>query len=53
MTRSDLLPTQNRLDVIQRIEFDEALEPSDPRNVDTSIARGEDTLKLLAEKSDC
>ncbi len=42
-------PPKNRLEVIQKIEFDEALEPSDPRNVDTSIARGENTLKLLAE----
>ena len=39
----------NRFEVLQRIEFDEALEPSDARYVDTSVARGsENTLKRLA-----
>ncbi len=44
-------PPKNRFEVLQRIEFEEALEPSDPRNVDTSAARGsENTIGTLAAK---
>jgi hypothetical protein len=41
----------NILDVLQTIEFEEALEPDDPRRVDTREARGSQrTLDRLARK---
>lgn len=44
-------PPNDILEVLQRIEFEEALEPDDPRRVDTRAARGsEQTLKRLARK---
>ena len=44
-------PPKNRFEVLQRIEFEEALEPTDARYVDTGAARGSvDTLKRLAAK---
>ncbi len=44
-------PPKNRFEVLQRIEFEEALEPTDPRYVNTSAARGSvNTLKRLAAK---
>ena len=44
-------PPKNRFEVLQRIEFEEALEPADPRYVETSAARGSvNTLKRLAAK---
>ena len=44
-------PPTNRFEVLQRIEFEEALEPTDARYVDTSAARGSvNTLKRLAAK---
>jgi len=47
----DYQPPRDILEVLQRIEFEEALEPDDPRRVDTSEARGsQKTLGRLARK---
>jgi hypothetical protein len=44
-------PPRDILEVIQAIEFEEALEPGDPRRVDTREARGsQKTLDRLARK---
>ena len=44
-------PPADILEVLQKIEYEEALEPDDPRRVDTQAARGsEQTLKRLARK---
>ena len=44
-------PPSDILEVLQRIEFEEALEPDDPRRVDTREARGsQKTLDRLARK---
>ena len=44
-------PPKNRFEVLRRIEFEEALEPTDPRYVETGTARGSvNTLKRLAAK---
>ena len=48
---SDYQPPRDILEVLQTIEFEEALEPSDPRRVDTREARGsQKTLDRLARK---
>ena len=39
----DYQPPRDILEVLQRIEFEEALEPTDPRRVDTREARGSQT----------
>jgi hypothetical protein len=47
----DYQPPRDILEVLQRIEFEEALEPTDPRRVDTREARGsQKTLGWLARK---
>ena len=47
----DYQPPRDILEVLQRIEFEEALEPTDPRRVDTREARGsQKTLDRLARK---
>ena len=47
----DYQPPRDILEVLQRIKFEEALEPTDPRRVDTSEARGsQKTLGRLARK---
>ena len=47
----DYHPPADILEVLQRIEFEEALEPDDPRRVDTREARGsQQTLGRLARK---
>lgn len=47
----DYQPPRDILEVLQRIEFEEALEPNDPRRVDTREARGsQKTLGRLARK---
>jgi hypothetical protein len=47
----DYQPPNDILDVLQAIEFEEALEPTDPRRIDTRAARGsERTLDRLARK---
>ncbi len=44
-------PPSNRFQVLQRIDFEEALAPNDPRNVETAIARGSEAmLERLAAK---
>ncbi len=44
-------PPSNRFEVLRNIEFEEALEPDDPRNVDTAAARGNEVmLQGLAAK---
>ena len=44
-------PPTNRFEVLQRIELEEALTPNDPRNVDTTVARGNEVmLQGLAAK---
>jgi hypothetical protein len=48
---SDYRPPGDILEVLQTIEFEEALEPNDPRRVDTREARGsQKTLDRLARK---
>ncbi len=47
----DYQPPRDILEVLQKIEFEEALEPNDPRRVDTREARGsQKTLDRLARK---
>jgi hypothetical protein len=47
----DYKPPTDILEVLQKIEFEEALEPDDPRRVDTREARGSgQTLDRLARK---
>jgi hypothetical protein len=47
----DYQPPNDILDVLQAIEFEEALGPNDPRRIDTRAARGsERTLDRLARK---
>lgn len=47
----DYQPPSDILEVLQKIEFEEALEPTDPRRVDTREARGSQrTLDRLARK---
>ena len=44
-------PPSDILEVLQTIEFEQALEPDDPRRVDTREARGsQKTLDRLARK---
>ncbi|WP_374244040.1 hypothetical protein [Zoogloea sp.] len=38
-------PPRNLLQVLQQLDFDEAIEPSDPRFVDTDVARGATDLR--------
>jgi hypothetical protein len=48
---SDYQPPQDILEVLGKIEFEEALEPNDPRRVDTREARSsQKTLNRLARK---
>jgi hypothetical protein len=48
---TDYEPPSDILEVIHAIEFEEALEPGDPRRVDTREARGsQQTLKRLGRK---
>jgi hypothetical protein len=47
----DYQPPRDVLEVLQKIEFEEALEPHDPRRVDTREARGsQKTLDRLGRK---
>ena len=47
----DYQPPRDILEVLRHIEFEEALEPNDPRRVDTREARGsQKTLDRLARK---
>ena len=48
---SDYKPPRDIVEVLGKIEFEEALEPTDPRRVDTREARGsQKTLDRLARK---
>ena len=51
ITSTPYQPPKHLLEVLQKIAFDEALEPDDPRFVDTQAARGaERTQQILARK---
>lgn len=51
MTQNAYHPPAHPLEVLAKISFDEALEPDDPRRVDTQTARGsQKTLDRLARK---
>jgi hypothetical protein len=44
-------PPKDILQVLQKIEFEEALDPGDPRYVETEVARGsEQTFARVAKK---